>query len=89
MVRGPLAPVVEDAELLAAARSLLPPEPWDGDTWNAWTAAVAAATGRRGRALFQPLRLALTAREHGPGLRNLLPLIGRERAAARLAGIAA
>jgi glutamyl-tRNA synthetase len=47
---------------------------------------VKAATGARGKSLFMPLRLALTGREHGPELALLLPLIGRERAARRLAG---
>ena len=44
------------------------------------------ATGAKGKALFQPLRLALTGREHGPELKQLLPLIGRARAMARLDG---
>ena len=83
---GPLAPVVEDAAFLAAAASLLPPEPWDAATWKTWTEAVKTATGRKGRALFHPLRLALTAREQGPEMAALLPLIGRARAARRLAG---
>jgi glutamyl-tRNA synthetase len=65
---------------------LLPPEPWDDTTWSAWSAAVKAATGAKGRALFAPLRLALTGREHGPELKELLPLIGRARAVARLEG---
>ena len=65
---------------------LLPPEPWDGETWGVWSSAVKEATGAKGKALFQPLRLALTAREHGPELKQLLPLIGRARAAARLEG---
>jgi glutamyl-tRNA synthetase len=86
---GPLAPVVEDAEFLAAAASLLPPEPWDAATWKNWTEAAKVATGRKGRALFHPLRLALTAREQGPEMATLLPLIGRARAARRLAGQAA
>ncbi|MCC7271746.1 MAG: glutamate--tRNA ligase [Alphaproteobacteria bacterium] len=84
--RGPLTPVVEDAPLLDAAAALLPPEPWDAVTWPAWTKALADASGRRGKALFQPLRRALTGRDHGPEMRNLLPLIGRERALMRLAG---
>lgn len=82
----PLAPVIEDAEFLRAAAALLPPEPWDETTWGAWTAAVKDATGRKGKALFHPLRLALTAREHGPELKLLLPLIGRARAGKRLLG---
>lgn len=86
VTHAPVTPVAEDAELLAAASGLLPAEPWDETTWGAWTAAVRDATGRKGKALFHPLRLALTARDKGPELKNLLPLIGRERALARLAG---
>jgi glutamyl-tRNA synthetase len=85
---GEIAPTIapEDAGFLAKAAELLPPEPFDVTTWKSWTDRVAAATGRKGRALFHPLRLALTAREQGPELRNLLPLIGRERALHRLQG---
>ncbi|MBA2124859.1 glutamate--tRNA ligase [Hyphomicrobium methylovorum] len=79
-------PVIEDPNATAAAAAVLPAEPWDESTWSAWTAAVKAATGAKGRALFHPLRLALTAREAGPELKTLLPFIGRERALARLAG---
>jgi glutamyl-tRNA synthetase len=86
VAREPIQPVIEDAEFAAAASSLLPPEPWDDTTWGAWTNAVKAATGRKGKALFMPLRQALTGLDHGPELKNLLPLIGRERASARLAG---
>lgn len=86
VTHAPVAPVIEDAEMLAAAAGLLPAEPWDETTWGAWTAAVKDATGRKGKALFHPLRLALTARDKGPELKNLLPLIGRDRALARLAG---
>ena len=43
----------------------------------------------KGKALFQPLRLALTCHEHGPELKLLLPLIGRQKTDARLAGISA
>ena len=82
----PLDPVIEDADFLSAAAALLPPEPWDEGTWGAWTNAVKTATGRKGKALFHPLRLALTAHEHGPELKLLLPLIGRVRAEARLLG---
>ena len=79
-----IVPVVEDAQLLAAARALLPPEPWNSATWPQWTSAVKTATGRKGKALFHPLRLALTGRADGPELAALLPLIGRTRALARL-----
>ena len=86
VVQGPVQPVIEDAELTAAAAERLPAGAFDPETWGAWTRAIAAATGRKGRALFHPLRLALTGREHGPEMRNLLPLIGPDRARARLLG---
>ena len=84
--RAELAPVIEDAGFTNAAAALLPPEPWDAATWGAWTEAVKQATGRKGKALFHPLRLALTGRENGPELKSLLPLIGRARANSRLSG---
>ncbi|MSO74567.1 MAG: glutamate--tRNA ligase [Alphaproteobacteria bacterium] len=86
IVRGPLAPVIEDAAFTDQAASLLPEGAIDGGTWGAWTKRVTEASGRKGRALFHPLRLALTGRGDGPGMADLLPLIGRERALARLAG---
>ena len=86
LVNGPVTPVIEDAALAVKAGALLPPEPWGEDTWGAWTKAVAAETGAKGRGLFHPLRLALTGLEHGPELKKLLPLIGRDRSLARLKG---
>ncbi|HEY4113318.1 MAG TPA: glutamate--tRNA ligase [Rhizomicrobium sp.] len=86
LVAGPITPVIEDASLIAKAAKLLPPDPWDDSTWTAWTRAVSDATGAKGRGLFHPLRLALTARESGPEMKNLLPLIGRPRTLARLGG---
>ncbi|MEQ8356527.1 MAG: glutamate--tRNA ligase [Kiloniellaceae bacterium] len=87
--RGPVSPRLEDPDFARQAAELLPEEPWDETTWAAWTGAVKQATGRKGKALFLPLRLALTGLDRGPELKALLPLIGRERAAARLAGKAA
>jgi glutamyl-tRNA synthetase len=86
VVNGPVTPVIEDVTLAAHAAAILPPEPWDETTWDSWTKAVGAATGAKGRALFHPLREALTGRGDGPELKKLLPLIGRERVLARLAG---
>lgn len=84
--RGDVKPVIDDASFASKAATLLPPEPWNGNTWSAWTAAVKDATGRKGKDLFRPLRLALTGRDHGPEMKDLLPLIGRARVAARLRG---
>jgi len=75
----------ETSDFLKAASNLLPPAPWSTDTWKSWTMAIAEATGVKGRALYQPLRLALTGEEHGPEMAALLPLIGPERVKHRLA----
>ncbi|MBP1180093.1 glutamate--tRNA ligase [Methylobacterium sp. PvR107] len=83
---GPLEPVITEPAVIAAARDSLPPEPFGPETWKAWTADIKARTGAKGRGLFMPLRLALTGLERGPDLAGLLPLIGRDRAARRLAG---
>ena len=82
--RIPVVPQPEESEFLRAALEHLPAEPWDETTWSAWTKALGAATGRKGKALFLPLRLALTGEEHGPELKTFLPQIGRDRAAERL-----
>ena len=84
--RGRVVPVIDDQSFASKAAALLPPEPWNGTTWAAWTTAVKDATGRKGKELFRPLRLALTGCDHGPEMKALLPLIGRTRAAARLRG---
>ena len=74
----------EDKDFISKAHGVLPAEPWDQTTWKTWTEAVKAATGRKGKDLFMPLRRALTGLDHGPELAALLPLIGRDRALARL-----
>ncbi len=83
---GEIESRIENRDLCQSAAGLLPAEPWDETTWGAWTGAVKAATGAKGRDLFHPLRLALTGREEGPELKLLLPFIGRERALRRLTG---
>jgi glutamyl-tRNA synthetase len=78
-------PVIDgEGEFLRMAQETLPPEPWSAEVWREWTEALRQASGRKGRALFLPLRLALTGEDHGPELRDLLPLIGRARAEQRL-----
>jgi glutamyl-tRNA synthetase len=77
LCRDGAAPVIapEDAAFVTQAMALIPPRPWGAGTWQEWTAAVKAATGRKGRALFRPLRLALTGRDHGPEMAALMPLL--------------
>ena len=66
---------VEDREFVAEALTLLPPLPYGPDAWASWTNAVKEKTGRKGRALFMPLRLAVTGRAHGPEMADVLPLM--------------
>ena len=83
---GPQAPVElsdEDRDFVRAAFDELPDEPWDAGVWKTWTAKVKKATERKGKALFMPLRLALTGLSSGPELADLLPLMGREGTLAR------
>jgi glutamyl-tRNA synthetase len=89
VVAGEIEPNVEDADVLAAARDTLPEEPWDEATFAHWTGLLKGRVDRKGKALYHPLRLALTGREQGPELAALLPLIGRAKAEARLSGRAA
>ena len=86
VVEGPIAVAVveEDRAFLARAAEVAATLDWSADPWHALTAALKEASGRKGRALFLPLRLALTGREHGPDMAALLPLIGKDRALERL-----
>lgn len=83
---GPITPAIQDTDFLKEAASILPPPPWNQDTWNEWTNGVKSKTGRKGKDLFLPLRLALTGVDHGPEMKILLPIIGIERACDLLAG---
>ena len=74
----------EDEDFYAKALALLPAEPWDETTWKSWTGAVKAETGRKGKGLFMPLRVALTGRTHGPELAAFLPILGFQRTSDRL-----
>jgi glutamyl-tRNA synthetase len=86
VVEGPVesAPADEDHDFLAQAAAIAATLDWTIDPWHALTAALKDATGRKGRALFLPLRQALTGLDHGPDMTALLPLIGKDRALERL-----
>ncbi len=87
VIQGPVEqPALDDEDrtFLAQAASVLS---WGDDPWSALTAALKQATGRKGKALFMPLRLALTGRDHGPDMHALLPLIGEAEARARLEAV--
>lgn len=74
----------DDQAFIAQAGAHLPAGDITEDSWGAWTSALKAATGRKGKGLFMPLRKALTGMEHGPEVGPLLVLMGREKVLARL-----
>lgn len=87
VVTGPVAPPPFDEETagyLLLAADTLESEQWGDDPWRLLTGSLKDATGRKGKALFLPLRQALTGREHGPDMAALLPLIGKDEAVERL-----
>jgi glutamyl-tRNA synthetase len=65
----------EDKEFVAKAMTLLPDQPWGPKTWDDWTAAVKAATERKGKGLFMPLRKAVTGQSRGPEMADVMQLI--------------
>lgn len=88
VIEGPVESVTDaaDADFLAEAARVAGTIDWSADPWHALTAALKTSSGRGGKALFLPLRRALTGLDHGPDMKALLPLIGRERAVTRLTG---
>ena len=70
----------EDEAFIAEAMALLPPPPYGPEAWANWTAAVKEKTGRKGRGLFMPLRMALTGQAHGPDMSAVMPLLQKVRA---------
>ncbi|MDP0927423.1 glutamate--tRNA ligase [Paracoccus onubensis] len=70
----------EDSDFVAEAVKLLPPPPYSDTSWGEWTAQVKAATGRKGKGLFMPLRKAVTGQAHGPDMSELMPLLQVVRA---------
>jgi glutamyl-tRNA synthetase len=77
LFRDGATPVVEEADrdFVRQALAMLPAQPFTRETWGQWTAEVKAATGRKGKDLFMPLRKALTGQAHGPEMADVLPLL--------------
>ena len=72
-----VAPVIDaqDQDFIAEAFGDLPSRPWSKETWGAWTSSLKDATGRKGKSLFKPLRLAITGQASGPDMKLLMPLL--------------
>jgi len=74
----------ETNDYLINAANLLPNDPFDLDTWESWTNLIKNKTGRKGKDLYMPIRLALTGREKGPELKYLLPLLTKQHVLKKL-----
>ncbi|MBS7669387.1 glutamate--tRNA ligase [Croceicoccus gelatinilyticus] len=87
VIAGDVTPpqmTTDDRAFIAAAADAAEAMQWDEAAWKTLTNTLKDSTGRKGKALFLPLRQALTGMDHGPDMNTLLPLIGKERAVARL-----
>ena len=65
----------EDRAFVDQALALLPAPPYDAETWRMWTETVKQTTGRKGKQLFMPLRKAVTGRESGPEMHDVMALM--------------
>ncbi|MDZ4760181.1 MAG: glutamate--tRNA ligase [Alphaproteobacteria bacterium] len=74
----------EDRDFVSRALAAFPEGEVSPSTWHDWTEAVKAATGRKGKALYMPLRRVLTDQERGPEMDKMLVLIGADQARRRL-----
>lgn len=86
IVEGEISPLIDDASFAEAASGLVPNDPLTEESWAEFTSAVKSETGAKGKALFMPLRKALTGKERGPEMGTLFALMGAEKARARLKG---
>ena len=89
VIEGPVQSSADpaDTNYLAHAAGVATALDWAHDPWHALTVELKTSSGRSGKALFMPLRRALTGRDHGPDMAALLPLIGKDRAVERLSAV--
>jgi glutamyl-tRNA synthetase len=86
IIHKPITPKIDDTAFTNDAATLLPSGEWGEGSWDLFVNAVKEKTGRKGKELFMPLRLALTGMEHGPEMKVVFALLGRDRAEKRLKG---
>jgi glutamyl-tRNA synthetase len=87
ILRGEIDPpeLGHDERLLVRdAASIAEQVDWDAEPWRALTGELKESSGKKGRELFHPLRLALTGRDSGPEMAGLVARMGKDRAVRRL-----
>jgi len=67
----------ESYDFLKTISKFLPEEPYDENSWDEWTTLIKKNTGKKGKDLYLPIRLALTGQDTGPELKDLLPLLSK------------
>jgi glutamyl-tRNA synthetase len=74
----------EERLLVKDAAAIVEKLDWSAEPWRALTDEAKRMSGKKGRELFHPLRLALTGRESGPEMAGMVARMGKERAVKRL-----
>ena len=86
IIKGSIKTDNLDSDYMKLAESLLPPEPWDEDTWEKWISRIKEISDKKGKDLFLPLRMAITGQSYGPELKNIILLMGYDKIKYRLSG---
>ena len=86
IIKGSIKTDNLDSDYMKLAESLLPPEPWDEDTWGKWISSIKEISDKKGKDLFLPLRMAITGQNYGPELKNIILLMGYDKIKYRLSG---
>ena len=86
IIKGSIKTDNLDSDYMILAESLLPPEPWDEDTWGKWISSIKEVSDKKGKDLFLPLRMAITGQNYGPELKNIILLMGYDKIKYRLSG---
>jgi glutamyl-tRNA synthetase len=86
IIKGSIKTDNLDSDYMKLAESLLPPEPWDEDTWGKWISSIKEISDKKGKDLFLPLRIAITGQSYGPELKNIILLMGYDKIKYRLSG---
>ena len=86
IIKGSIKTDNLDSDYMKLAESLLPPEPWDEDTWGKWISSIKEVSDKKGKDLFLPLRMAITGQNYGPELKNIILLMGYDKIKYRLSG---
>ena len=84
VVNDNIQTIINDKEFIGQAMNCMPVGEFTNNTWKEWTNNLSAMTGKKGKSLFMPLRLAITGCDYGPAMGDLLPLIGRQKVCDRL-----